>query len=121
MTMLEEAPTALSTPASPEVIETLEQASKLIAAGWCQGVGHRIDHQEVEGRIVATDQYCMVGAIAQGWRGSPEGYSDASDLVERLVRDQFGTSVVNFNDDPGRTQAEVLDVFQTALDRARGF
>lgn len=125
MTMLEEALEGLAPPSPELVIEVLERASKLIQNdGWCQGKAHTVE--VVDGQKVYTG-HCLVGAVSQATylvsvENNLGAFSGVWGTTRRLVEDVTpGGDVPTYNDESGRTQAEVLDVLQTALDRARGF
>ena len=84
----------------------------LETAGWCQHVGKDKD-----------GQYCAVGAINHVLRRATkpmDKYDDARDTVQTAIRaHKFRQSgVVSWNDTKGRTKAQVLNVFRTAIQLA---
>lgn len=92
-------------------VEQLRAARALVERGWCQGVlarnkngkkcGHRSKHAVC---------FCALGAL---YRGGLEYWSDRflHDAAEKLG----AVNPVCFNDAPGRTQAEVLALFDEAI------
>jgi hypothetical protein len=89
--------------ASSAVVEILKGARALIAAGWCQGESW----SSVDGR----DFYCALGALR-----AVAGLGSALPLeAGELMRARVGPYVSRWNDDPVRTQAEVLALFDALI------
>lgn len=89
-------------------VEILRRARERIARGWCQHVNARAaDGREVEPSDRAVE-WCAVGAV---WRDV-----DALLAVERVLQLRgFSDALWVWNDQPGRTQAEVLALFDEAI------
>lgn len=96
----------------------LTQARAVIERGWCQGCFAR----DAEGQpVAATDPLAETFCI----RGATRVVSPNDDARERAhwhlenaiidVTQRSYTSLASYNDDPGRTQAEVLAVFDAAI------
>lgn len=109
MTIVEENPT--TTTLTP--IEVLEKALGLIRAGWCRGAQVRVGSD--------GDKYCTFGALvaAAGGLDSPDYFPARQILSDTLLEWGTSHSLIRWNDDPGRTQAEVVKLFEAALGRAR--
>lgn len=84
----------------------LTEARALIARGWCQGALYKGTSKAPE--------YCILGAI---YSVAPEKskQDDAIDAVRWALPDRRG-GLSYYNDAPGRTQAEVLEVMDRAIE-----
>jgi hypothetical protein len=98
----------------------IEARDLLINVGWTQGVMCRYK----DGK---PSCYCSVGAISQILMSheirkvSRNSMEENSILLLRYaIRKQveYNHSVMSFNDAPGRTKEEVIDVFTKAIERA---
>lgn len=85
---------------------TLKKARALLARGWCQGSLY-------EGSSKAPE-YCILGAI---YSVAPEK-SEQDDVVNavRAALPNRCIGISYYNDTPGRTQAEVLEVIDRAIE-----
>ncbi len=98
-----------------QVTERLVIGRARIEAGWCQNRMHRT----WGGR---HSEYCLIGAVRvdlPGWGfGGP---NMAVDLLQAAIVDLgYGqTEADEFNDSPGRTKAQVLEVIDLAIARSR--
>lgn len=91
--------------------EYLMQARSLIADGWVQQCS-RIEI--APGKFV----YCMIGAVIEASHAMDYG-STLETLRAALSKTTgWGPSLTEFNDAPGRTQAEVLAIFDHAIAHA---
>lgn len=94
-------------PVSADML-VLQRARDRIAAGWCQ------DRLQYEGAV------CIMGGINCANTGS-HGYLEGPILpyIEKWASllGFDGFEVIEWNNAPERTQAEVLDRFDTAIDR----
>jgi len=95
------------------VVETLKAARKRIERGWCQG------QQAVDGEgsgVAPHDDdavaWCLVGSTAAE-RSAVLSWA-ADDVLHRVL----GRPLVCWNDEPGRTQADVLALFDHAISLA---
>lgn len=91
-----------------DVRDALSAARSLVVAGWCQGKAMKLT---MEG-----PRYCAIGALSAATRC---GYDrdlmdDCKAVLEASMPTRF--TLVQFNDAPGRTQAEVVALFDRALE-----
>ncbi len=102
-----------------EVTERLVIGRARIEAGWCRNHLHR-SKWTWHGR---RDYYCLLGSIYENLPPldvvqSPRICCLLEGAIERLG---YGhKSLLEFNDEVGRTQAEVLDVCDVAIAMSRG-
>ena len=89
----------------------LRDARRLIERGWVQGDGVVLDDS-------GETRYCIMGAITEAVRrldcAGPRGPAGerARAALLRVIDDR---GLADFNDAEGRTQAEVLAVFDRAM------
>lgn len=107
-------------PTNLTAIQLLERAKQLIQGGWCQGVSKRL------GMNGHPDEYCLAGALGHAsWGDDHERfisglmdqavYNYAEVAVERAVSNiKPDARYVAWNDQPERTQAEVLALLDSA-------
>jgi hypothetical protein len=91
------------------VADKLREARALIERGWCQG------------DYVCGTSVCVYGAIQATLYGDPEDCSvtaDEEEVVVLLKEATGSAALVQWNDCPGRTQAEVLAAFDKAIQLA---
>jgi hypothetical protein len=95
------------------VADKLDEARALIERGWCQGwfAKDARGNNCMEYRPEAVC-WCMGGALFK------VGAPDAVDLLRRVIGGDWD-GIADFNDAPGRTQAEVIDAFKRAAELAR--
>lgn len=95
------------------VIEVLTEARALVEQGWTQRAWarDRFGNAGMWDEPTACE-WCLVGALASAGFGS--GYNSAWKILRELTGDPLSA----FNDAPGRTQAEVLDLLDRAIARA---
>jgi hypothetical protein len=92
--------------------EVLIQAKAIIERGWCQGTyaidndGHPVDFDSQ--KAVA---WCIRGATCLI---APDGYHNRYGAHE-LIKSITITPISQWNDEPGRTKEEVLDVLTQAI------
>lgn len=96
-----------------DALRILDDAKALIEKGWHQGYYARDEHGE---RRQPTDEhavaFCAIGALERAGNDMPIA---AEALAKQALRYAVpGQDVVGFNDAPGRTKAEVLEVFEAA-------
>ncbi len=89
------------------VRDILVTARAKVAHGWCQGQRWKT----VDGRTC----FCALGAIEQAL-SQQGGPWELKYPVVQALRDQIVGGVVDWNDETGRTQAEVLSVFDRAIE-----
>ena len=93
--------------------EVLADARALVAEGWCQGELEVIDPDPA-----VPNRYCPIGAILAAAPG--DGAAEPSwpgAAARAALRDANGIegSLAEWNDAPGRTQAQVLEAFDRAV------
>ena len=100
-------------------LDILVAARAKIAQGWCQGAYAKDAKGEAtESLSPDAERWCSAGAITAS--------TGANDFFAReAARDAFVKAIdagnlALWNDAPGRTQAEVLAVFDEAIRRAGG-
>ena len=92
--------------------DILNRAADLVEQGWCQ---HRLVNDGPNG----TTERCIVGALylwgCDGQFGIPENASEAQELVEKKLglKKFTGKDLVDWNNDPSRTQAEVVALLRS--------
>lgn len=99
--------------------ETLAIARDLFGPdgkGWTQGVLARNAH----GKEVLVDshnacQYCAIGAI-RATTGS--SLTSVETLLNNMCLDDYGVGTAEWNDAPGRKAAEVIALFEAAVEEA---
>lgn len=108
--------------------EHLEKALELIKAGWTQGAGARNKH----GLIVPTRDetatcYCLDGALYKNinpYMGNQDLDTidgRARSTIRHVINKKYGPSkyshnyIILFNDTPGRTKEEVIEVLEEAI------
>ena len=98
--------------------QVLQAARALVALGWTQGPYLR---RQPHG----PDCYCAVGAVAQASGADmaacafPEFHRGAFAALNAAARQLAGQhSALEYNETPGRTQADVLRLFDVALELA---
>ncbi len=87
------------------VMGTLLRGRARIAAGWCQNGWHY------------RGKYCAVGAIsldAKNW-GISGQMLFARDWLERALPSCGARGLIHYNDAPGRTQADILALYDRAI------
>lgn len=104
----------------------LEAAKQLVRKGWCQGAYG----MTVEGDAIETDMKaelaqavcsCATGAtawVSENRRKDQELLLALKGAVLMLLPNACGNVVVDYNDAPGRTQAEVVRLFDLAKEMA---
>lgn len=120
-------------------VHALEQARVLVENGWCQGSSAKTS----DGRsCFASDglavQFCADGAVVRAtWPWHEEESEDlwhvtwaCWDYLGAAIREMYGWDmsehpvpwqiIHDWNDEPERTKAEVLAVYDRAIELARG-
>jgi hypothetical protein len=97
-------------------VAILQHACDLVTAGWCQGKSAIDSHG---GRVSPLDSeacaFCVSGAFDRSWIDL--GLTLADDIAaRRAFRTVTGwSSIINWNDTPGRPKADVVDAFARAI------
>ncbi len=102
---------------SKSVIEVLTEARALVAKGWCQGPPAMNSSGRPTGTVCADAcRWCCYGAISAV--SDAESYYGARSAINAEAMRLGFVGDIHFNEHPGRTQAEVLDLFTKAIERA---
>jgi hypothetical protein len=105
---------------APSVVtrrEILHRAADLIEEfGWCQGAYSQCEHGHPYCEEHPLGSHCAEGAIMQGLAdlGSSALYAETVASLERRV----GCALPRWNDQPGRTKAEVISFLRETAERA---
>lgn len=81
------------------VLETLKEARRLLAIHWIQGFSN------------VDDGYCLSEAV---WHAA-KTLGTSNGRARNRLYEVIPGSIVGFNDTPGRTQAEILEVVDKAI------
>lgn len=96
-------------------IDILKRARALVERGWCQGTYSR-DERGVASLSKSQDcSWCSVGALDTAAGSDSDKYLAAYDELATAITPGGDVGVVKWNDAPGRTQAEVLAMFDRAI------
>lgn len=113
--------------------EVLLQAKKLVEKGWCQGSPAReADGSAVFSKETTAVKWCAIGALYRALDYLKVGMPDTRPSIDyfgmpdtRPSRDYCGkvlgidaNMVLGWNDADGRTQSEVIEMFEKAYQLA---
>lgn len=99
---------------SIEVADVLDKAADRIeTTGWIQG------HLMVEGEDPDTSPVCLVGALRYVVFGAPNDTRPSDGLLRAAAKALPINMLALWNDEPGRTAAEVVAVLREAATRER--
>lgn len=104
-------------------VEFLKETRAKLAQGWTQGEFACKDGVPTDASALDSDCWCVVGALGHvallhGDYDMPAKFAARSALVEAIGVSEFegwGFSLSRWNDDPARTQDEVLALFDKAI------
>jgi hypothetical protein len=100
-------------------VAVIDQAIKLVTLGWCQrAIARSASGQTVSAWSAAACEWCLAGALsaARHSGGGGPGYIEALNLVGDIIAGMGGAKPIEeWNDTPGRTQAEVIAVLVLAM------
>lgn len=101
------------------VKEDLVAARALVATGWTQGASAlTVNGTETSPRASNAVCWCSVGAIFGGMQhASPDDEAQRFHLAKKALL-PGGDPLSQWNDAPGRTQAEVIALFDRAIEEA---
>jgi aerobic-type carbon monoxide dehydrogenase small subunit (CoxS/CutS family) len=93
----------------PTTVEILTKARALIAEPehWCQKHWHESDG--------ATEAWCAWGAVAETTGMVSDFSNGAIDALNAATFGLGGCGIVDYNDDPGTTHADILAAFDKAI------
>lgn len=103
-----------------QLADDLAKARELVAAGWCQGnTAINATGAPVNASSPEVARVCAMGAMdrAGDWANDPKRTSAMAEALYGVLNND---SIVDWNDAPERTQAEVLAAFDKAIAAARG-
>jgi hypothetical protein len=107
---------------APSAIEILRRARDLVAFGWCQGADATdAEHRPAEPWSSRACYWSLLGALAAALDAPREGRADSPALVAELRLALVGVSetisdwsLETWNDEPNRTQSEVVEMLNAA-------
>jgi hypothetical protein len=115
-------------------VDALTQARVLIETGWCQGSAAKTgDGRECFAHSEHACQFCPTGAVTRvTWPWEPdddpelwEANNLAWEALAKAIRNEYGwdmsehlpwSVIQDWNDEPGRTKEEVLEMFDRAIE-----
>lgn len=89
-------------------------AADLVEQGWCQRkYATKIDGQQC---------YCIDGAVAMAESGDPHSVitPECTTALNMLAWEKGFSAITDYNDEPGRTQAEVVAVLRDLAETVGG-
>lgn len=93
-----------------ETRKVYSRAIELVKHGWCRGT----DHKVIDGR----DCFCARGALLAALLENGSQKPSCLRLAYQYVQDHYNMdSLTQWNDQPGRTQSEVVALLQSVLDQ----
>lgn len=98
---------------SEAIAQKLDEARALIEGPGCWGQGRS------KRTLPLNDRYCATGAIHHVVTGHAFQCSPEAAAVEAALEAVVGRAPTQWNDDPERTQAEVIEAFRKAAELAR--
>lgn len=106
----------------PSAVEILRRARDLVAFGWCQGVDATdAEHRAARPWSARACYWSLPGALVAALDAPEEGREDSAALITELRLALVGVSetisawsLQEWNDDSGRTQAEVVEMLTAA-------
>lgn len=96
-------------------LDILLRTKELITCGWTQGAFWRDRHGKVCLDHKHANCFCLSGARRAAAKELNAIGTDASVRASELLKIAAGGAVIEFNDAPGRTHKEVLDVIGVAI------
>jgi hypothetical protein len=91
--------------------QILQEARALVAQGWCRGRTHVVSH--------GHHYYCIIGALHTAVHGEVRRHAlqhPAVTVLEKTLKEAGHRSCLSYyNDALGRTQSDVLALFDAAL------
>lgn len=100
---------------APEFIKILDEAKDLIEKGWHQGYfAQNADGRDVDSSDPNACAFCVLGAVFHAAGDKPAGLA-----YDALIAVSPGGMPAEFNDQPGRTKEEVLDLIDAAKEWIR--
>ena len=83
--------------------------SDYVKAGWCQGAGSRnAEGREVRSAAPDAVSWCLTGGITASSLVTERGWLRMTDAIREIV----GKDITGWNDAPGRTQGEVVELLE---------
>ena len=103
---------------STQVSKVLRAARELLAGGWCQKhLARTDDGSPVDYRDGAATAFCLLGACGRAALNPSDSNPDPllMEAIGDALRHTVSGYAVDWNDTPGRTQAEVLAVIDATI------
>ena len=102
-----------------KTIQVLERAAELVEQGWTQGVVARTPSgNECDFYSSQACAWCAIGALDRGCHEIGISAFFVSHLKLQIATGERGT-IADWNDAPGRTQADVVSAFRRAIELAK--
>lgn len=102
-----------------EAAELLTAARALVLKGWTQGFYAVTSTGEYVSPLESTAcAWCASGAIMAINAGFLDEPQDSACKAFAIMQAVVGDAIPDWNDTPGRTQAEVVEAFDRAIERA---
>lgn len=104
-----------------KVSEALEKARALIAQGWTKGSFAR-DASGIarNARSHSAVSFCAIGALIHAVTPSDYFQSlECEDLLDQALPDGYEEGIICYNDAEGRTQEDILALYDRAIARAK--
>lgn len=107
-----------------DVVEVLEKAKERLRGHWCQGALYRDSESNEVIPEVPGCRVCAYGAIGSVCRSTPPSVSrgrllDRLDEAAYMISDGEFSGAPSYNDAEGRTEEEVLALFDKAIELAK--
>jgi hypothetical protein len=102
-----------------EVAELLTAARALVLKGWTQGFYARTPAGEcVSPESETAAAWCLSGALMAANDGTYDDGMEAEYRAFTLLQEAVAAPIPDWNDEPGRTQAEVVEALEKAIEKA---
>jgi hypothetical protein len=95
----------------PIVVEKLLEGRARIEKGWCRGLYFTKYYNEDH------SSFCALGALGMGWEVPPETRPLGLDYLQEALGDK-GLSVTDYNDSLKTTKADILALYDRAIELA---
>jgi hypothetical protein len=93
--------------------EVTRKAIERIERGWCQGASSENVFGEKYVPLDTAVKVCLLTAVTVAQQET-KNYSLIHDVAAELVSRGYSNSLVSFNDQPGRTKEEVIELLTVA-------
>jgi hypothetical protein len=102
-------------------VERLERGLERIKRGWCQGsYARKSDGTKTVPWSDEACEWCTASSLVMSsYFPEKDDYGPALRLVCDVAKVDYVGNIEHWNDEPGRTKAEVIAVFEGAIELAR--